>query len=125
MLRFTGPGGRTTSLEGLLLRHALGKRVEGWRRDPAASSGVMMIPIPAGGVFRGVEGVTEARAVAGIDEVVVTARVDQVLEPLPEGGTYLGFIFARGTTPADVESALRRAHGHLQVKMDRAIPLVE
>ena len=41
-------------------------------------------------------GLEEARAVAGVDDVIVTAKVGQMLVPLPEGASYLGFIFARG-----------------------------
>ncbi len=33
--------------------------------------------------------------------------------PLPEGASYLGFIFARGDDPAAVEAALRQAHACL------------
>ena len=122
-LRFTGPRGATASLESLLLRHAIGERVDRWALRPGAS-GVMMIPIPGPGVLRGIDGAERARAVPGIDDVVVTARVDQTLVPLPEGATYLGFIFARGETPADVESALRTANACLEVRMDRAVPVV-
>ena len=58
----------------------------------------MMIPIPGPGVLRGIDGAERARAVPGIDDVVLTAKIDQTLVPLPEGATYLGFIFARGPT---------------------------
>ena len=46
----------------LLLRHALGEDTRGWRRETAAS-GVMMIPIPRRGIYKGVDGVEAARAV--------------------------------------------------------------
>ena len=36
------------------------------------------------------------------------------LVPLPEGASYLGFVFARGASPAAVEAALRDAHGLLR-----------
>ncbi len=122
-LRFTGPRGATATLESLLLRHAVGERVDRWTREPTAS-GVMMIPIPGPGVLRGLDGVDRARAVAGVDQVVLTAKVDQVLVPLPEGATYLGFIFARADSPSAVESALRTAHACLAVRMDRAVPVL-
>lgn len=35
--------------------------------------------------------------------------------PLPEGDRYLGFVFARGPDPADIELALRRAEASLDV----------
>ena len=84
----------------------------------------MMIPIPGAGVLRGVDDVDRARAVAGIDDVVITARLDQLLLPLPEGSTYLGFMFAHGASATEVERALRAAHACLHVRMDRAVPVV-
>jgi biotin carboxylase len=122
-LRFNGPRGGEASLEGLLLRHAIGERVDRWAREPGAS-GVMMIPIPGPGVLRGIDGADRARVVPGIDDLVITAKTDQALMPLPEGATYLGFIFARGAAAGDVESALRTAYTCLDVKMDRAVPVV-
>ena len=61
----------------------------------------MMIPIPKRGILKRVDGVDVARAVPGIEEVTITAKKDQLLERLPEAGSYLGFIFARGPRPAD------------------------
>jgi len=77
------------------------------------ASGVMMIPIPKRGIYHSVEGVERARAVCGIEDVVITAAEGQRLIPLPEGSSYLGFIFARGETPEAVEAALRRSHAKL------------
>jgi hypothetical protein len=37
--------------------------------------------------------------------------------PLPEGDRYLGFVFARGDTPAAVETSLRAAHAALHVEI--------
>src|SRR4029453_600515 len=82
------------------------------------ASGVMMIPIPRTGVLRHVDGVEWARAVPGVDEVRITAKLDQKLVPLPEGSSYLGFIFARATHPAEVDAALRRAHAGLSFTID-------
>ena len=65
-----------------------------------------------------------ARAVAGIDDIRVTAKPDQLLVPLPEGASYLGFIFARADRPGDVDRALRAAHGHLRFAIDPEIPMV-
>jgi hypothetical protein len=110
-------------LEELLLRHALGESPEHWRRESAAS-GVMMIPIPHRGIFRHVNGVDEARRVAGIDDIQITAKSDQLLIPLPEGASYLGFIFARGDAPADVDRALRAAHDRLRFAIDAEIPVL-
>jgi len=43
---------------------------------------------------------------------------------LPEGASYLGFIFARGETPDCVELALRQAHGCLSFEIATALPVV-
>lgn len=74
-----------------------------------------MIPIPKAGVFQRVRRVEEALQVAGVAEIVITAKQGQQILPLPEGGSYLGFIFARAPQPAAVERALRTAHEMLEV----------
>jgi ATP-grasp domain-containing protein/L-aminoacid ligase-like protein len=112
------------SLEELLIRHALGESPEGWTRETCAS-GVMMIPIPAPGVYRGVSGVDDAKAVTGIDGIAITAKTDQILVPLPEGASYLGFIFARGDTTAAVDRALREAHTRLQFAIEPELRVVQ
>lgn len=111
------------SLEELLLRHALGEAPGGWRREPDAS-GVMMIPIPQRGIFRRASGLDDARAVAGVTDVRITAKPDQRLVPLPEGASYLGFIFARAATSAAVTRALQEAHARIQFDVDIELPLV-
>ncbi len=112
-LRFGAEG----TLEEIVLRHALGLPLPSLEREPQAS-GVMMIPVPGrGGMLRGVRGVAEARAVPGVDDVVITATGQRVV-PWPEGDRYPGFIFARGAGPADVEAALRSAHARLQFDVE-------
>jgi ATP-grasp domain/L-amino acid ligase C-terminal domain 2/ATP-grasp N-terminal domain len=112
------------ALEELLLRHALGESPDGWTRE-ADASGVMMIPIPRRGVFRGVSGIDAAEAVDGVDDVRITAKPDQLLVPLPEGASYLGFIFARGADPRFVERALREAHARLEFVVDPEFQVVQ
>jgi len=107
-LRFAGGA----SLEELLLRHALGEDVEGWNREPSAR-GVMMIPIPRGGILHGVGGIEQALAIPGIEDVKISIPLGHPVVPLPEGNRYLGFLFAGGSEPASVEAALRRAHEQL------------
>jgi phosphoribosylaminoimidazole carboxylase (NCAIR synthetase) len=106
------PVGTEISFEELLLRHALGEDSTWWQRE-ACASGVMMIPIPKRGIYRGVSGIDEAKAVPGVVDVRMTAKPDQVLIPLPEGSSYLGFIFARAECAADVDLTLRAAHARL------------
>ena len=107
-------------LEETILRHAVGEDVSQVRVEGPAS-GVMMIPLPKGGVFQSVEGVERAAAEPGIEEVIVTAQEGQRLVPLPEGSSYLGFIFARGDSPAAVEAALRRSHAELKFHIATAL----
>ena len=108
------------SLEELLLRHALGEAIAGFERE-AQASGVMMIPIPRRGIYRRVEGVDEARAVVGVHDIQITAKPDTMLVPLPEGKSYLGFIFARGDDAGAVDLALRKAHARLTFAIDREV----
>jgi biotin carboxylase len=113
----TGTPESAIGLEELLLRHALGEDPGAWRRERDAS-GVMMIPIPRRGILRGVDGVDAARAVPDVVEIRITAKPDQRLVPLPEGASYLGFIFARAASPSSVEQALRAAHERLTFVVD-------
>ncbi len=112
----------TISLEELLLRHALGEAVACERERSA--SGVMMIPIPRRGILRRVDGSDAARGVAGVDEIHITAKPDQLLVPLPEGASYLGFIFARAAGADGVEQALREAHARLSFVIAPEFPLL-
>jgi biotin carboxylase len=104
--------GTGLTLEELILRHALGIEIESLERE-RLPAGVMMIPIPRGGVLEEVRGLPAAKAVPGIEEVTITIHLGQEVVPLPEGSRYLGFIFARAETPTQVEAALRQAHQRL------------
>jgi biotin carboxylase len=121
-LRFQNGQGELMSLEELLLRHALGEPTDHLARESSAS-GVMMVPIPRPGIYRRVEGTDAAAAVPGIEDVRITAKPDQVLVPLPEGASYLGFIFARRETSDEVVCALRSAHGKLKFVIEREVRL--
>jgi biotin carboxylase len=112
------------SLEELILRQAVGLNLDGLQREPQAD-GVMMIPIPGEGLLRGVSGMEEAKAVTGIEDVQITAKLNYPLVPLPEGESYLGFIFARGDTPDQVEVALRIAHSCLKFDVQPVISLMQ
>jgi biotin carboxylase len=115
--------GAGMSLEELILRQALGLELP----DTSAAEravGVMMIPIPGPGRLKEVHGVDEARAVPLIQDVSITIRPNQRLVPLPEGSSYLGFIFAKGAEPAEVEAALREAHGRLRFEIEAELPIL-
>ena len=109
--------------EEVLLRHSLGEDIRLWTPSSEAS-GVMMIPIPRRGVYRGVRGVNEATTLDGIDDIVITAKADELLLPLPEGRSYLGFIFASGNDPEQVEQSLRDAHATLTFDIEREIEVL-
>ncbi|MDP3585145.1 MAG: ATP-grasp domain-containing protein [Thiobacillus sp.] len=104
----------------IVLRHAIGLPLPMQANGIAA--GVMMIPIPASGILRGVDGLAAARAVPHISGIEITAPTGQLVAPPPEGAGYLGFLFSRAATPAQAEAALRSAHAALAVHIQ---PLVD
>ena len=112
VLRF----GTGISLEELIIRHAFGMDIGPFHLEDLAA-GVMMIPIPRAGIYRRVEGLEEALRTPGIEEITISAKEGQKILPLPEGSSYLGFIFARGSSPQQVEDALRQAHKRLRLEI--------
>ena len=124
VLRFDSLAARELSLEEILLLHAIGEDVSAAALAPGAH-GVMMIPIAESGIFEGTEGLDEARRVPNITDVEITAKEGQKLEALPEGASYLGFVFARARKPEDAERALRQAHECLRPRIVRALPVVK
>jgi len=78
-------------------------------------AGVLMIPILQAGILRRIEGISAARAVADIEELVISVRDGHELVPLPEGSSYLGFIYAVADSAAKAELALREAHSKLKI----------
>ncbi|MGH9107328.1 MAG: ATP-grasp domain-containing protein [Acidimicrobiales bacterium] len=106
--------GAGVSLEEVIILHAVGAGLEGLSRE-AQASGVMMLPIRAAGVLERVEGRSDALAVEGVVGVEISIPAGRPVVPLPEGNRYLGFVFARGSEPADVELALRRAAASLKI----------
>jgi len=105
--------GGLIGLEELLLRHALHLPGADWPRESEAS-GVMMIPVPRSGILEKVDGDDQARAIAGISDLQITARLHDYIAAWPEGSTYLGFLFSRAQSPEEAESALRAAHAKLR-----------
>lgn len=101
------------SLEELVLGHAIGVPLK--RHEMTEAAGVLMIPTPKPGVLRRVEGVAAAAAVSHIQEVVIQVREGYELVPLPEGSSYLGFIFAVAPDAQKAEQALRDAHACLKI----------
>ena len=115
-----GDSGR---LEDLIIRHALDLPSENDAPSSTSAptetaSGVMMIPIPAAGILRAVDGLADARAIPGVGEVVISIPLGDTLVTVPEGNRYLGFIFATGGTAEMVEAALRKSHGALEFQIE-------
>jgi biotin carboxylase len=109
LLRF----GTGQALEDLVISHAVGQPLPVIPQEGGA--GVLMIPIPEAGILRRIEGISEARAVPWIDDILIGIREGYELVPLPEGAAYLGFIFAHAPTPAAAEAALRESHAKLKI----------
>tara|TARA_B100000949_G_C14134409_1_gene388016 strand:+ start:115 stop:414 length:300 start_codon:yes stop_codon:yes gene_type:complete len=88
------------------------------------ASGVMMLPIPVKGHLQGISGTEEALGVKGICKLSITAKPGQKLLPSPEGSSYLGFLFARGASPQEVEQALRKAHQQIKFEILPELPVL-
>ena len=109
-------------LEELLLRHALELPGCDSPREGVAS-GVLMIPVPKSGMLEGVTGEEAARSTPGVAELIITARLHDYIAAWPEGSSYLGFLFARGSAPEEVELAIRRAHEKLAFTITPRLPV--
>jgi len=109
--------GAAMSLEELVLRQAAGLEIPSFQRK-AGAAGVMMLPVHRRGRLVEVRGREEAEAVPGIRGLDVTIAPGKEVVPLPEGHRYLGFLYARGESPAAVEEALREAHRRLEVVIE-------
>ena len=107
-----------SSLEALIIRQALGQDISNIQRERQAAA-VMMMPVLHSGILSGVQHVDDARKVDGIEDVLITIPKNQEILAMPEGGRYLGFIFARADTPDLAESAIREADSLLQVEVMR------
>ena len=101
------------TLEQLVLANACGMSLPVRASDRAA--GVLMLPIRQSGILRRVEGVLAASRVPHIDDIQITIREGSRLLALPEGSSYLGFVFASADDPRTVETALRQANDLLDI----------
>jgi len=109
-------------LEELLLGHALKMPGSDPQREVQAS-GVMMIPVPHSGILESISGVEAARATHRITELIITARLHDYIAAWPEGSSYLGFLFAKGSTAEEVEQAIREAHKKLRFSITPRLPV--
>ncbi len=115
--------GTAESLESLILRQACGLPMPDLTPQ-GSGSGVMMIPIPHAGIFQEVEGLDAAGNVPGITGLEITAQAGYSLKPLPEGNSYLGFIFAEAESPSLAEKALRQSYDCLTIRLQPEIDLI-
>jgi hypothetical protein len=122
-LRFSFDGAsEPIGLEELLFRHAL--ELPGWNSPrERIASGVMMIPVPKSGILEGISGEEAARSIPGVTELSITARLHDAIAAWPEGSSYLGFLFARGSTPEKVEQSLREALEKLSFTITPGLPV--
>ena len=117
--------GVTIGFEEFLLRHALGEPMAELDARAQASA-VMMIPIPAQRRLPARRRGRRRRATCRTSRTIqITAKPDQQLLSLPEGASYLGFIFARAAAPAVAEHAVREAHARLRFTIDPLLEIIE
>ncbi len=81
------------------------------QRDAA---GVLMIPITDTGILKRVEGLTGAMQTRYVKDVEIHINPGYQLVPLPEGASYLGFIFAQGPDFDQTYTALKEAYAKLR-----------
>jgi len=82
--------------------------------DKADAAGVLMIPITDSGLLKRVEGLTDAMQVNFIKDIEIHIREGYELVPLPEGSSYLGFIFAQAPNYEETFRALKSAYEKLR-----------
>ncbi|MCP4469956.1 MAG: ATP-grasp domain-containing protein [Gammaproteobacteria bacterium] len=80
----------------------------------AESAGVLMIPITDTGILKRVEGLTEALQTEYVRDIEVHIKPGYELTPLPEGASYLGFIFAQAPGYEQTLAALKSAYSKLR-----------
>lgn len=105
--------GAGSDLESLVIQYAMNRPVP--IASVAGGAGVLMLPIPEAGILRRVEGLLDAGRTRWIEDIVISVREGYQLMPLPDSGSYLGFMFARAPDAAKAEAALREAFSKLSI----------
>jgi biotin carboxylase len=80
----------------------------------AEAAGVLMIPVNNSGILKRIEGLTEAQQLPHIKDIEIHTPVGYELIPLPEGSSYLGFIFAQAPDYPQTYRALKNAYHKLR-----------
>ncbi|HTE51137.1 MAG TPA: ATP-grasp domain-containing protein [Kofleriaceae bacterium] len=112
VLRF----GAGIALEEVIVAHAVGLDPGELGRAGERAGGVMMLPVHEPGVLAEVVGVDKARAIPGVRDLVITARIGDTMVPLPEGHSYAGFLFAGGDSREEVIASLRAGAARLRFR---------
>jgi biotin carboxylase len=112
VLRF----GAGIALEEVIVAHAVGLDPGELTRSGERAGGVMMLPVNEPGVLAEIVGEDKARAIPGVRDLVITARIGDTMVPLPEGHSYAGFLFAAGDSREDVIASLRAAAARLRFR---------
>jgi hypothetical protein len=73
-----------------------------------------MIPITDSGILKRVEGLTEALQTEHVRDIEIHISPGYELIPLPEGASYLGFIFAQAPDYQQTYAALKSAYAKLR-----------
>jgi biotin carboxylase len=110
------------SLEEVVLRQALGMPVP--QAEARGAAGVLMIPVPKRGIYQGVSGMDVARRIPGVTDIQIAVEPGTRMLPVPEGASYLGFIFSQAATPAQAEQALRVGHNLLGFDIQTEVEVV-
>ena len=111
------------ALEELILRHALGEDISHLHREKTLASGVMMIPIPASGIYVGVSGVEDARRPRCLDSSSPRSPGKRCLQ-LPEGCELSGVYFrASGDARAGGAGPAGSAHAGLRFDIATELPV--
>ena len=111
------------SLEELVLANAVGLNLP--KQVNSGAAGVLMLPVEEPGVLRRVEGVMKAEKVPYIDDIEISLREGHQVLPLPEGASYLGFVFSSAPDPDTVEQSLRKAYSELNPVIAPLWPVIE
>ena len=82
--------------------------------EAGESAGVLMIPITDAGILKRVEGLTAALQTEFIRDIEIHINPGYELIPLPEGASYLGFIFAQAPEFEQTHAALKSAYAKLR-----------
>ena len=70
------------------------------------SSGVLMLPIPKEGIFKGLKNIDKAEAIEEIVNIELSLPIGTYVKKPPFTERYLGFVFAKGITNSATKEAL-------------------